>query len=39
MSLTNKEEVFPITAFNFCESQSLLIMGDEFGNVEAWDLT
>lgn len=38
-SLTNKEEVFPITALNFYQAQKLLIMGDEFGNIEAWDLT
>ena len=38
-SLTNVFEPFPITAIAFYSDEKALILGDEFGNIEGWDLT
>lgn len=39
LSLTKKLEVFPITALDFDRYNKLLLLGDEFGNIEGWDLS
>jgi WD40 repeat protein len=39
ISLTKKSEVFPVTAIDFDRYNKLLLLGDEFGNVEGWDLS
>lgn len=39
LSLTKKLEVFPVTAIDFDHYNKLLLLGDEFGNIEGWDLS
>lgn len=39
LSLTKKMEVFPVMAIGFDPHNKLLILGDEFGNIEGWDLS
>ena len=39
ISLTNKEEQFPITAMGFCPNTNILFLGDEFGNIKFWNIT
>ena len=38
-SLTNKIENFPISSIAFNSRKKLLILGDHFGNITAWDLS
>jgi DNA gyrase/topoisomerase IV subunit A len=38
LSLTNKEEVFPVMAIKFFSEQKLLFLGDEMGNIKIWAL-
>lgn len=38
-SMTKVFEGFPITAIKFEQSSQILILGDEFGNIECWNLS
>ena len=37
--MTNQEEPFPVTALAFDKDGQILVFGDEFGNVECWDIS
>ena len=37
-SLTNVVEAFPITSLILYSEKSILILGDEFGNIACWNL-
>jgi ferredoxin-fold anticodon binding domain-containing protein len=39
LSLTNKEEAFPVMAIKFFSEQKLLFLGDEMGNIKVWSLS
>ena len=38
ISLTNKEETFPVMAVDFFSDKKLLFLGDEMGNIKIWYL-
>jgi hypothetical protein len=37
-SMTKQLEPFPITAIKFNKNTQLLLVGDEFGNIQGWSL-
>ena len=38
LSLTNKEETFPVMAMDFFSKNGLIFLGDEMGNIKIWNL-
>jgi hypothetical protein len=37
-SITNKYDMFPVTSIAFHSKRRILLLGDEFGNIQTWDV-